>query len=80
MSIVITVLWLVSASAWAQGVSDIKYYTDPVESGIFFNKKIMPECAKDKSCEVTYLGNFAGLNVSCVSLFCVYLGDISMSS
>ncbi|XP_046327238.2 synaptophysin-like protein 2 isoform X2 [Haliotis rufescens] len=69
ISVVVTALWLISSSAWAQGVSDVKFYTDPSESGLF---QMMAECEK-VACEVGHLGNFASLNVSIIFGFLNFL-------
>ncbi|XP_046565982.1 synaptophysin-like [Haliotis rubra] len=69
ISVVITALWLIASSAWAQGVSDVKFFTDPSESGLI---QLIPEC-KHAPCEVGHLGNFASLNVSIIFGFLNFL-------
>jgi hypothetical protein len=60
---VFALLWLISSSAWADGVSHLKEYIDPNE--LFLER--VPECAgNDPDCTVTSAGNFANLNVSLI--------------
>ncbi|ELU10581.1 hypothetical protein CAPTEDRAFT_221651 [Capitella teleta] len=68
---VFTLLWLISSSAWADGVSKVKYYSNPAE--MFYNEPgDVKECEKSYAethgitCEVTKLANFASLNVSII--------------
>ena len=65
-SIIITLLWIISSSAWASGVSDVKVYTDPYDGGIYETDNV-PECKAKDSCFTNNDGNFASLNVSIVS-------------
>ncbi|BFZ10644.1 hypothetical protein BsWGS_13683 [Bradybaena similaris] len=79
ISIVLTVLWVISSSAWAAGVSDIKTYTDPAEDGIFAPDSRVVDCQKPGSCKVDSLGNFASLNVSIIFgflNFVVWVGNL----
>ncbi|ESP03165.1 hypothetical protein LOTGIDRAFT_177021, partial [Lottia gigantea] len=79
ISVVLTILWLISASAWAQGVTDVKEYTDPVDSNMFGNDKIIAVCGPVGACENVQLGNFAGLNVSLIFGFLnfgVWVGNL----
>merc|ERR1711942_201273 len=60
-------MWLISSSAWAQGVSDLKYYSDPTD-GIFTKLK---ECGTQPSnftieCKPTLEPNFSTLDVSII--------------
>ena len=63
ISAVFAVLWLISSSAWAQGVVNLKYYTDLKECGIF---DMIADCSGNK-CTQSQFPNFASLNVSIVS-------------
>ncbi len=60
-------MWLISASAWAQGVTDLKYYTNPEE---LFKYHLKADCVNTpgEKCEVTEIGQYASLNVSIVSI------------
>ncbi|CAG5117220.1 unnamed protein product, partial [Candidula unifasciata] len=79
ISIVLTVLWVISSSAWAAGVADVKTYTDPAEGGIIGPTSKVTDCQKPGSCTVDHLGNFASLNVSVIFgflNFLVWLGNL----
>jgi hypothetical protein len=63
VSAVFTALWLISASAWADSLTDLKYYGDPNELFEFH----IPECLSDAvECIQTQAGNYASLNVSII--------------
>lgn len=63
VSAVLTFMWLVSASAWADGVNDLKYYSSSAE--IFLRH--IDECKSAGSyCEEEEKGNYASLNVSII--------------
>ncbi|XP_076358565.1 synaptophysin-like [Tachypleus tridentatus] len=61
---VLTIFWLAGSSAYAQGVSDMKYYTDP--NNLIQNFEV---CNTLAICEATSYGKFATLNVSLISGF-----------
>ncbi|CAH1784071.1 unnamed protein product [Owenia fusiformis] len=82
VSALFAVLWLISSSAWAQGVTDLKYYTSP--KGLFFE---IPQCPpnafhksyKFTSCKGGNEANFATLNVSLIFGFLncgVWVGNL----
>lgn len=78
VSAVFTLLWLISSSAWAQGVTNVKYYTDPEE---MFAAGHVETCGPDGKfeCETTSTGNFASLHVSIIFGFlnmCVWGGNL----
>lgn len=66
ISAVITLLWLVSSSAWAQGLVNLKYYTDLNKCGLF---KTITTCSTD-NCVQTEFPNFGSLNASVVITIC----------
>ncbi|XP_076340608.1 synaptophysin-like isoform X2 [Tachypleus tridentatus] len=59
-SVVLSVLWLSAASAWAHGVNYVKHYANPANFFEFIN------LCSDDQCETTYTGNYASLNVSLI--------------
>lgn len=58
---VLSIFWFAGSCAWAQGVTDIKYYTNPTN---LFND--IDICAEPKICHTVSPGNFASLNVSLI--------------
>ncbi|KAJ8302395.1 hypothetical protein KUTeg_021382 [Tegillarca granosa] len=64
ISVVLTLLWLISSSAWAQGLVNLKYYTDLNECGQFDQ---IDDC-KNYTCTQTESPNFASLNVSIIEI------------
>ncbi|XP_056000526.1 synaptophysin-like isoform X4 [Ostrea edulis] len=62
ISAVITLLWLISSAAWAQGLVDLKYFTDFKECGLFGR---IPEC-KTVNCVQVDFPKFGSLNASVI--------------
>lgn len=64
VSVVITLCWLICSAAWAHGLAELKFYSDPAS----ILKLHVPECmvATDEKCTTTDGGNYAGLNVSII--------------
>jgi len=67
ISVVITVLWLISSSAWAQGLTDTKYYSSPEE----LYMRHVTECQdatrpEGLVCDTKGEANFASTNVSII--------------
>jgi len=57
---VLTIFWFAGSCAWAQGVSDIKYYMDPNQI-----IKRIPVCANlVANCDPKKYGDYASLNIS----------------
>ncbi|XP_063397819.1 synaptophysin-like isoform X2 [Mytilus trossulus] len=64
ISVVLTLFWLIGSSAWAQGLVNLKYYTDFNECGQFDE---IDDCKiPSNSCVQTVFPNFASLNVSVI--------------
>ncbi|XP_076331337.1 synaptophysin-like protein 1 [Tachypleus tridentatus] len=59
-SLLLTILWLSAASAWAHEVGNVKFYATP--DNFFYQ---ITECRK-LPCVETYGGNYASLNVSLI--------------
>lgn len=62
ISAVITLLWLISSAAWAQGLVNLKYYTDLNKCGLFTR---ITTCSTEK-CIQTEFPNFGSLNASVI--------------
>lgn len=65
---VLAIFWLAGSSAWSQGVSDLKYYTNPSN---FF--EYLDICKNPTVCKTVSSGNFASLNVSLIFGFANFL-------
>ncbi|XP_052079928.1 synaptophysin-like [Mytilus californianus] len=64
ISVVVTLFWLIGSSAWAQGLVNLKYYTDFDKCGQF--DEIGADCKAPNQCVQTIFPNFASLNVSVI--------------
>lgn len=66
---IFTFFWLVSSSAWAKGLSDVKENTDPDEV-----IKFIPACRHEENrCKEVHEPIVSGLNTSVVSaLFAIF--------
>ncbi|KAK3540241.1 hypothetical protein QTP70_028426, partial [Hemibagrus guttatus] len=63
---IFTFFWLVSSSAWAKGLSDVKEYTDPDEV-----IKFIPACKHEENrCKEVHEPIVSGLNTSVAFGFC----------
>ena len=60
---IFTVFWFAGSCAWAAGVSDLKYYTNPGT----YQKHIKVCFDQQAACSTKQLCNWASLNVSLVS-------------
>ncbi len=62
MTVVFSFMWLVSSSAWAKGLSDVKVATDPDEVVL-----LMSACkVQTNKCSSVYGPRWSGLNTSVV--------------
>ncbi|GBN48983.1 Synaptophysin [Araneus ventricosus] len=61
-TVILSIFWFAGSCAWAQGVSDVKYYTNP--SNLFHDIDICMDDAQ--TCSTKSPGNFASLNVSLI--------------
>ncbi|XP_064473828.1 synaptophysin-like protein 2 [Ornithodoros turicata] len=69
LSCLLALFWFAGSSAWAQGVRDVKYYTDPA---VFM--KLLEICGNaSNKCTSESTGNFATLNVSLILGFANFL-------
>ena len=68
---ILTIFWLAGASAWAAGVSDVKYYTRPeyLWSFLKFCAESNAGDSKPGYCLNNFPGKFTSLNISLVSPF-----------
>ncbi|XP_071127514.1 synaptophysin-like isoform X1 [Mytilus edulis] len=64
ISVVLTLFWLIGSSAWAQGLVNLKYYTDFNKCGQF--DQMGTDCKAPNQCVQTKFPNFASLNVSVI--------------
>lgn len=62
---ILTLFWLAGSCAWAAGVSDIKYYTNPSYLATLINICKDP----DSVCDTQNPGKWASLNISLVCQF-----------
>ena len=62
---VFTIFWFAGSCAWAQGVSDVKYYMDPnrILNRIYVCSEMIAECKPNKE----EPANYSSLNISVVS-------------
>lgn len=71
MTAIFSIFWLAGSSAWAQGVSDLKYYLHP--ETLF---KLLPICFDDEDnnhdCQTLEDGSYGALNASLVNYFYNY--------
>lgn len=65
---VLSLFWIAGSSAWSQGVSDVKFYTDPK----FIMEEFEP-CKIQGDCQISSTPNFATLNVSLIFGFANFL-------
>uniref|UniRef100_A0A673L2Y0 Synaptoporin-like n=1 Tax=Sinocyclocheilus rhinocerous TaxID=307959 RepID=A0A673L2Y0_9TELE len=64
VTVVFSFMWLVSSSAWAKGLSDVKAATDPDEVVL-----LMSACkVQTNKCSSVYGPRWSGLNTSVISL------------
>ncbi|XP_064604197.1 synaptophysin-like isoform X2 [Liolophura sinensis] len=61
---VFALFWLISSAAWADGLSDVKYNTDP-KTGIFPSSTACKP-PTDNTCTTLRYGDFSSLNVSII--------------
>lgn len=78
MTVVFSFMWLVSSSAWAKGLSDVKAATDPDEVVLF-----MSACkVQANKCSSVYGPRWSGLNTSVVrqallqNFSCIYVAAL----
>lgn len=64
----LAVLWLTSSSAWARGVSDVRWETSPVKILTSINKECMFPTTKCTAGAVPYMGRLNVSVVSCVNI------------
>ena len=71
MTVVFSFMWLVSSSAWAKALSDVKLATDPDEVQLLISAcKI-----QTNKCGSMQRPHWSGLNTSVVHTFSVYVAN-----
>ena len=71
VSAALTLMWFISSSAWAGGLSHVKEYTDPSDGGFFDNPRFH-ECDPSTMCSVVHVGNYGSLNASVVGFQSIF--------
>ena len=61
---IFTIFWFAGSCAWAAGVSDLKYYTNPA-----YLRQYIPVCKDRDYCDTNKVANWSSLNISLVSFF-----------
>lgn len=70
VTVVFSFMWLVSSSAWAKALSDVKVATDPDEVQL-----LIPACkTQSNKCDSMYGARWSGLNTSVVRIQIVHIG------
>jgi len=75
ITVVLVVLWLIASSAWADGLTKLKHYTDPHS----LRNATTGSVVSDDMFESASTGSYSGLNVSIIFGFfnmCVWAGNI----
>ncbi|XP_074596004.1 synaptophysin-like protein 1 [Brevipalpus obovatus] len=58
---IFTIFWFAGSCAWAAGVSDLKYYTNPV-----YLRQYIPVCKERDMCDTNKVANWSSLNISLI--------------
>lgn len=70
VTVVFSFMWLVSSSAWAKALSDVKVATDPDEVQL-----LIPACkTQSNKCDSVHGARWSGLNTSVVCMHAVHVG------